>query len=74
MNRLFNTRKVVWVNNQYNEIADDIEDDAGTAQNNIILNNKDKTHMNDDDYDPYDEEENIITTNKIQELDIVEYE
>ena len=74
MNRLFNTRKVVWENNQYNEIADDIEDDAGTAQNNIILDNKDKTHMNDDDYDPYVEEENIITTNKIQELDIVEYE
>ena len=74
MNRLFNTRKVVWENNQYNEIADDIEDDAGTAQNNIILDNKDKTHMNDDDYDPYDEEENIITTNKIQQLDIVEYE
>jgi hypothetical protein len=76
MNRLFNTRKVVWENNQYNEIADDIEDDAGTAQNNIILDNKDKPHMNDDDFEPYDEEENIINknTNKIQQSDIVEYE
>jgi len=77
MNRLFNTRKVVWENNQYNEIDDDIEDDAGTTQHNI-LENKDKVEMDDDDFDPYDEEENIISinknTNKIQQLDIVEYE
>jgi hypothetical protein len=30
MNRLFNTRKVVWQNDMYVEIADDLEDDAGT--------------------------------------------
>jgi hypothetical protein len=29
MNRLFNTRKVVWQNDMYVEIADDLEDDAG---------------------------------------------
>jgi hypothetical protein len=29
MNRLFNTRKVVWQNEMYVEIADDLEDDAG---------------------------------------------
>ena len=29
MNRLFNTRKVVWQNDTYVEIADDLEDDAG---------------------------------------------
>ena len=27
MNRLFNTRKVIWENSQYIEIEDDIEDD-----------------------------------------------
>ena len=30
MNRLFNTRKVVWQNDMYVEVADDLEDDAGT--------------------------------------------
>ena len=29
MNRLFNTRKVVWQNDMYVEVADDLEDDAG---------------------------------------------
>ena len=34
MNRLFNVRKVIWQNNQYVEIPDDIDDDYGTNGNN----------------------------------------
>ena len=34
MNRLFNVRKVIWQNNQYVEIPDDIDDDYGTIGNN----------------------------------------
>jgi hypothetical protein len=79
MNRLFNTRKVVWENNQYTNVADDIEDDAGTEQNNILCKNTDKTDIDgddDDEYDPYDEEDNIINkdTNKNKQLDIVDYQ
>jgi hypothetical protein len=29
MNRLFNTRKVIWQDNQYIEVPDDIENDEG---------------------------------------------
>jgi hypothetical protein len=29
MNRLFNTRKVIWQDNQYIEVLDDIENDEG---------------------------------------------
>ena len=32
MNRLFNTRKVIWQNETYVEIHDDLEDDTGTEQ------------------------------------------
>jgi hypothetical protein len=34
MNRLFNTRKVVWKDNLYVEVPDDIDDDFGTQTNN----------------------------------------
>jgi len=34
MNRLFNTRKVVWKDNLYVEVPDDIDDDFGTVANN----------------------------------------
>ena len=34
MNRLFNVRKVIWQNNQYVEVPDDIDDDYGTNVNN----------------------------------------
>ena len=34
MNRLFNTRKVVWKDNLYVEVPDDIDDDFGTQANN----------------------------------------
>lgn len=34
MNRLFNTRKVIWQNNQYVEVPDDIDDDYGATMNN----------------------------------------
>lgn len=34
MNRLFNTRKVVWKDNLYVEVSDDIDDDFGTQANN----------------------------------------
>jgi hypothetical protein len=78
MNRLFNTRKVVWENNQYTEVEDDIDDDAGTGQHNILCKHNNKTDIDgdDDEYDPYDEEDNIINkdTNKNKQLDILEYE
>jgi hypothetical protein len=48
MNRLFNTRKVLWKNNKYIEVPDDIEDDAGTVFK--INVNKDPSEI---DYDPY---------------------
>jgi hypothetical protein len=66
MNRLFNTRKVVWENNQYNEVADDIEDDAGTGQHNILCKHTNKTDIDgdDDEFDPYDEQNNTIFMNK----------
>ena len=47
MNRLFNTHKVIWQDNQYIEVPDDLEDDAGVEA------------QDEDDYDPYDSEENI---------------
>ena len=34
MNRLFNTRKVIWKDNLYVEVPDDIDDDFGTEANN----------------------------------------
>ena len=78
MNRLFNTRKVVWENNQYNEVEDDIEDDAGREQNNTTSKTSDKTNADDDEFDPYDEDNDAIitnkNTNKIEQLDIIEYE
>jgi len=44
MNRLFNTRKVIWQNNQYIEVTDDIENDEG---NEII--SEDSVEVDDDD-------------------------
>ena len=49
MNRLFNTRKVIWQNNHYIEVPDDIEDDAGPC-----------VETTEDDYDPYTENTNTI--------------
>ena len=37
MNRLFNTRKVIWKDNLYVEVPDDIDDDFGGAANNEEL-------------------------------------
>ena len=34
MNRLFNTRKVIWKDNLYIEVPDDIDNDFGTEVNN----------------------------------------
>jgi hypothetical protein len=34
MNRLFNTRKVIWKDNLYVDVPDDIDDDFGGAANN----------------------------------------
>jgi hypothetical protein len=42
MNKLFNSKKVVWQNDEYIEVADDIEDDAGIQ-------------LNEDEFDPYEE-------------------
>ena len=55
MNRLFNTRKVIWQNKQYIEIPDDIEDDAGTDQNQVDKF-KDKPTQ-EVDYEPYNNNE-----------------
>jgi hypothetical protein len=33
MNRLFNTRKVIWKDNLYVEVPDDIDNDFGTEAN-----------------------------------------
>ena len=75
MNRLFNTRKVVWENNEYTEIADDIEDDAETEQNNATPKTSDKTNAEDDEFVPYHEDNGTIFRNKNRdindELDII---
>ena len=34
MNRLFNTRKVIWQDNLYVEVPDDIDNDFGDEVNN----------------------------------------
>jgi hypothetical protein len=39
MNRLFNTRKVIWQDNQYIEVPDDIENDEGNeviSENSVV--------------------------------------
>ena len=59
MNRLFNTRKVIWRNNQYIEVPDDIEDDAGVT-----------TIEDKDDYDPYSNAENDTNTIKNYEVEV----
>jgi hypothetical protein len=75
MNRLFNSRKVVWQNNEYLEVPDDIEDDAGTVTENV-----DKSIDNDcDEYDPYGTYENDSINhknknNKINKLEILDDE
>jgi hypothetical protein len=60
MNRLFNSRKVVWQNNEYNEIPDDIEDDAGTTPVEMFVK-KDVTEI---DYDPYGIDNNVSIISK----------
>ncbi len=47
MNRLFNTRKVVWQNDMYVEIADDLEDDGNINQDSD----------EEDEFAPYSREE-----------------
>jgi hypothetical protein len=73
MNRLFNSRKVVWQNNEYNEIPDDIEDDAGTRQLEMFVK-KDVTEI---DYHPYGIDTNvsiISKKDKINKIDILDVE
>ena len=73
MNRLFNSRKVVWQNNEYNEIPDDIEDDAGTTPLEMFVK-KDVTEI---DYDPYGIDTNvsiISKKDKINKIDILDVE
>jgi hypothetical protein len=48
MNRLFNTHKVIWRDNKYVEIEDDVEDDDGA---------KDQDSGEDDEFAPYSREE-----------------
>jgi hypothetical protein len=47
MNRLFNTHKVIWRDNKYVEIEDDVEDDGNINQNSD----------EDDEFAPYSREE-----------------
>ncbi len=72
MNRLFNTRKVVWQNNEYVEVPDDIEDDAGPGT--LIKDTN-------EDYEPYgnDDEDSInnkskIKNDKINKVEVVDDE
>jgi hypothetical protein len=48
MNRLFNTRKVIWQDNQYIEIPDDIEDDQG---NEVVSETSENIDDEDEDAD-----------------------
>ena len=73
MNRLFNSRKVLWQNNEYNEIPDDIEDDDGTTPLEMFVK-KDVTEI---DYDPYGIDTNvsiISKKDKINKIDILDVE
>ena len=47
MNRLFNTHKVIWRDNKYVEIEDDVEDDGNINQDSD----------EDDEFAPYSREE-----------------
>jgi hypothetical protein len=60
MNRLFNTRKVIWKDNDYIEVPDDVEDDAGVEDNARFKKNEecDEPYENNDNYDDIAEEEN----------------
>ena len=73
MNRLFNSRKVLWQNNEYNEIPDDIQDDDGTTPLEMFVK-KDVTEI---DYDPYGIDTNvsiISKKDKINKIDILDVE
>jgi hypothetical protein len=50
MNRLFNTRKVIWQNNQYVEVPDDIDDDYGTNGNNDLDNDDIDDNQSDNEF------------------------
>jgi hypothetical protein len=78
MNRLFNSRKVVWQNNEYNEIPDDIEDDAG-PQLNVTLQKGGDGKVNkelEEDYEPYQNddysENTIVKQNNVKNVDEVD--
>jgi hypothetical protein len=49
MNRLFNTHKVIWRDNKYVEIEDDVENDDG--------NNVNQDSDEEDEFAPYSREE-----------------
>jgi hypothetical protein len=49
MNRLFNTRKVIWQDNQYIEVHDDIENDQGNEGEYISENSENIDEVDDDD-------------------------
>ena len=53
MNRLFNTRKVIWKDNDYIEIPDDVEDDAGVEDDARFKKNEegDEPYEDNDNYD-----------------------
>jgi len=55
MNRLFNTRKVIWKDNDYIEMPDDLEDDVGVEEDARFKNEE-----CDEPYDDNDEYENSI--------------
>jgi hypothetical protein len=52
MNRLFNVRKVIWQNNQYVEVPDDMDDDYGTNVNNDVDNDDIDDNQSDNEYEP----------------------
>jgi hypothetical protein len=70
MNRLFNSRKVVWQNNEYLEVADDIEDDAGATPVEMFVN-KNVTEI---DYDSYGIDDNISIISKKDKIDVLDVE
>ena len=53
MNRLFNTRKVIWKDNDYIEVPDDVEDDAGVEDEARVKKNEegDEPYEDNDNYD-----------------------
>ena len=53
MNRLFNTRKVIWKDNDYIEVPDDVEDDAGVEDEARFKKNEegDEPYEDNDNYD-----------------------